>query len=61
MLNLSATAFNVGLPGPGFSLTLSAMLKSDRPSWILLFINAGIPLASLIAVVTLIVRYMALA
>jgi hypothetical protein len=37
------------------------MFKSDRPSWILLSVNAGIPLASLIAVVTLIVRHVILA
>jgi hypothetical protein len=37
------------------------MFKSDRPSIILLTVNAGVPLASLIAVVALLVRHIALA
>jgi hypothetical protein len=63
MLNfLSAFAFKVGLYGRGFGVTLSPiMLKSDRPSMILLTVNAGVPLASLIVVVTLLVRHIVLA
>jgi len=37
------------------------MFKSDRPSIILLVVNAGVPLASLVAVIALIVRHMVLA
>jgi hypothetical protein len=63
MLNfLSAFAFKVGLRECGFGITLSAiMLKSDRPSIILLTVNAGVPLASLIVVIALIVRHVILA
>jgi hypothetical protein len=34
------------------------MFKSDRPSMIMLSVNAGVPLASLIMVVALILRHM---
>jgi hypothetical protein len=37
------------------------MFKSDRPSIIMLAVNAGVPLVSLVTVVTLIVRHMVLA
>jgi hypothetical protein len=47
VLNLpSAIAAKDGLRGHGIGGTLSAMFKSDRPSNILLSINAGVPLAS---------------
>jgi hypothetical protein len=36
------------------------MFKSDRPSMIMLAVNAGLPLVFLVAVVALIVRQMAL-
>jgi hypothetical protein len=42
-------------------MTLSVMFKSDRPSIIMLAVNAGVPLVSLVTVVTLIVRHMVLA
>jgi hypothetical protein len=42
-------------------MTLSVMFKSDRPSIILLAVNAGVPPASLVAVVALIVRHLVLA
>jgi hypothetical protein len=59
MLNFRpAIAFNVGLPERGFGITLSVMFKSDRPSMIMLSVNAGVPLASLITVVALIFRHM---
>jgi hypothetical protein len=58
---LPAIAFNVSLPKRGFGITLSPMFKSDRPSMIMLSVNAGVPLASLITVVALIVRHMVLA
>jgi hypothetical protein len=57
----SAIALNVGLQGCSFGMTLSVMFKSDRPSIILLAVNADVPLASLVAVVALIVRHMVLA
>jgi hypothetical protein len=63
MLNfLSAFALKIGLHRRGFGITLlRIMLKSDRQSMILLTVNAGVPLASLIVVVALIVRHMTLA
>jgi hypothetical protein len=36
------------------------MFKSDRPSMIMLAVNAGLPLVFIVAVVALIVRQMAL-
>jgi hypothetical protein len=53
-----SNAFNVSLPERGFGITLSVMFKSDRSSMIMLVVNAGIPLASLVAVVALIFRQM---
>jgi hypothetical protein len=59
MLNFPPTlAFNVGLSERGFGITLPVMFKSDRPSMIMLSVNAGLPLASLITVVALIFRHM---
>jgi hypothetical protein len=37
------------------------MFKSDRPSMIMLAVNAGLPLVSLVAVVALMFRHMILA
>jgi hypothetical protein len=54
----SAIAFNVSLPGRAFGITLFAMFKFDRPSMIMLAVNAGVPLVSLVAVVALIFRHM---
>jgi hypothetical protein len=54
-------AFNVGLPERGFGMTVPVMFKSDRSSMIMLAVNAGVPLASLVAVVALIFRHMILA
>jgi hypothetical protein len=56
----SAIAFNVSLPERGFGITLLVMFKSDRPSIIMLAVNAGLPLVSLVAVVALIFRHMIL-
>jgi hypothetical protein len=54
----SAIAFNVSLLERGLGITLSVMSKYDRPSMIMLAVNAGLPLVSLVAVVALIVRQM---
>jgi hypothetical protein len=56
----SAIAFNVSLPRRRLGITLLRMFKSDRSSAILLSINAGVPLASLIVVVAMILRHMTL-
>ena len=56
----SAIAFNVSLPECAFGITLFAMFKFDRPSTIMLAVNAGLPLVSLVAVVALIFRHMIL-
>jgi hypothetical protein len=59
MLNFPpAIAFNVGLPERGFGITLSIMFKSDRSSIIMLAVNAGVPLVSLVTVVALMFRHM---
>jgi hypothetical protein len=59
MLNFPpTTAFNVGLPERGFGITLSIMFKSDRSSIIMLAVNAGVPLVSLVTVVALMFRHM---
>jgi hypothetical protein len=57
----SAIAFNVSLPERGLGITLSVMSKYDRPSMIMLAVNAGLPLVFLVAVVALIVRNIVLA
>ena len=56
----SAEAVNVSLPERGVGITLLAMFKFDRPSMIMLAVNAGLPLVSLVAVVALIFRHMIL-
>jgi hypothetical protein len=56
----SAIAFNVSLPERGIGNTLLVMFKSDRPSMIMLAVNAGVPLVCLVAVVALIFRQMIL-
>jgi len=48
-------------PNAPFGITLFAMFKFDRPSMIMLAVNAGLPLVSLVAVVALIFRHMILA
>jgi hypothetical protein len=48
----------VSLPERAFGITLFAMFKFDRPSTIMLAVNAGVPLVSLVAVVALIFRHM---
>jgi hypothetical protein len=59
MLNFPpAIAFNVGLPERSFGITLSIMFKSDRSSIIMLAVNAGVPLVSLVTVVALMFRHM---
>ena len=61
MLNFPpAIAFNVDLLERDFGITLPVMFKSDRSSMIMLAVNAGVPLASLVAVVALILRHMIL-
>jgi hypothetical protein len=50
----------VSLPECAFGITLFAMFKFDRPSTIMLAVNAGLPLVSLVAVVALIFRHMIL-
>jgi len=57
----SAIAFNVSLPERRVGITLFVMFKFDRPSMIMLAVNAGLPLVSLVVVVTLIVRHIVLA
>jgi len=56
----SAIAFNVSLPERAFGITLFAIFRFDRPSTIMLAVNAGLPLVSLVAVVALIFRHMIL-
>jgi hypothetical protein len=50
----------VSLPERGIGNTLLVMFKSDRPSMIMLAVNAGEPLVCLVAVVALIFRPMIL-
>jgi hypothetical protein len=62
VLNFPPTiAFNVGLCGPCIGISLPVMFKSDRSSMIMLAVNAGVPLASLVAVVALLFLHMILA
>jgi len=56
----SAIAFNVSLPERAFGITLFVMFKFDRPSIIMLAVNAGLPLVSLVTVVALMFRQMIL-
>jgi hypothetical protein len=48
----------MSLPERCFGITLLVMFKSGRPSIIMLTVNAGLPLVSLVAVVALIFRHM---
>jgi hypothetical protein len=50
----------VSLPERGIGITLLVMFKSDRPSMMMLAVNAGVPLALLVSVVALIFRQMIL-
>jgi hypothetical protein len=53
----SAIAFNVSLPERCFGITLLVMFKSDRPSIIMLAVDAGLRLVSFVTVVALMLRY----